>query len=70
MLTASDMNVQFRKQVASKSLITLPQRRTALAEQVARIDGQLQRFVREQPLLAAGMALSAGYLLGRLLARR
>jgi ElaB/YqjD/DUF883 family membrane-anchored ribosome-binding protein len=64
------MNVQFRKQVASKSLIVLPERRTALAERVARVDGQLQRFVREQPLLATGLALGAGYLLGRLLARR
>lgn len=33
-------------------------------------DGALRDFVDEQPLLAVGGALVAGYLVGRLLARR
>ena len=38
--------------------------------QLAEIDTQARRVVKEQPMVAVGAALAFGYLLGRLLARR
>ena len=37
---------------------------------LAELDTQVRRVVQERPLVAVGVALIAGYALGRLLARR
>jgi hypothetical protein len=37
---------------------------------VARVDRQLQHFVRAQPLAAAFAALTVGFVLGRIFSRR
>jgi ElaB/YqjD/DUF883 family membrane-anchored ribosome-binding protein len=51
--------------------------RPELKEQVERVRGhleeldtQVRRVVQERPLVAVGVALAFGYVLGRLLARR
>lgn len=38
--------------------------------QIEELDGQMRRAVQERPMIAVGAALLAGYVLGRLLARR
>ncbi len=38
--------------------------------QLDELDAQVRRTVQERPLVAVGVALALGYVLGRLLARR
>jgi ElaB/YqjD/DUF883 family membrane-anchored ribosome-binding protein len=39
-------------------------------DRLGQLDSQVRHVVREQPLVAVGVALGIGYALGRLLARR
>lgn len=38
--------------------------------QLEELDGQMRRMVQDRPMVAVGAAVVAGYVLGRLLARR
>ena len=38
--------------------------------QLEELDGQMRRVVQDRPMVAVGAAVLAGYVLGRLLARR
>jgi ElaB/YqjD/DUF883 family membrane-anchored ribosome-binding protein len=42
----------------------------ALRADVARLDARARELLAERPLLAVALALGAGYLLGRIVARR
>ena len=40
-----------------------------LRTEIGDLDQEVRGFVREKPLLALGLAIAAGYLVGRVLAR-
>jgi ElaB/YqjD/DUF883 family membrane-anchored ribosome-binding protein len=39
------------------------------ADEIKRIDGEIIERVRERPLVAVGIALAAGYVIGRIFSR-